>query len=115
MKIAERFWSKVAVGEGCWEWQGWKDEKGYGMFDVEHRNGQGRKGWKVAAHRVAYQLAIGPIADEMTIDHVCRNKSCVNPWHLDVCTRAENMYRAPWWQEHLMRKAEGPYSLWPRE
>jgi len=69
-----RFWSKVLVGDGCWEWTGAKN-KGYG-----HLSDGGRT---VGAHRVAYEMLIGPIPDAHEVDHLCLNKACVNPAHLE--------------------------------
>lgn len=45
------------------------------------------------AHRVIYEWAFGPIPDGMDIDHLCRNRACCNPWHLEVVTRSENLLR----------------------
>jgi hypothetical protein len=46
------------------------------------------------AHRVAYEALVGPIPDGMTIDHLCRNKRCLNPAHMELVTRGENTRRA---------------------
>lgn len=83
----ERFWLKVEKTSGCWFWQGWLKHNGYGMFDVA-------KGIKRQAHRIAYELCVGPIADGMTIDHikdVCTSRACVRPDHLRQMTRGENV------------------------
>ena len=82
-----RFWDRVLVTETCWLWTGATQTRGYGSVGV----GNGRT---ALAHRVAYQQTVGPIPDGMTIDHVCENKVCVNPDHLEVVTRAENTRRA---------------------
>lgn len=81
----ERFWSKVLRGEGCWEWGAGHVSAGYGTFTFG--------GITYRAHRVAYTLARGPIPDGMTIDHLCRNRGCVNPDHLEPVTSRENTLR----------------------
>lgn len=72
MTDEDRFWSKVALAEinDCWEWQAPLDS-GYGRFWL---NGQTE-----LAHRYSYILANGPIPDGLQIDHLCRNRACVNP------------------------------------
>lgn len=85
--LTDRFWSKVAIHEdGCWLWTGARNSRGYGQWAV---NGLSR-----SVHRVAYEALVGPIPDGLTIDHLCRNKLCVNPDHLEPVTIAENVARA---------------------
>lgn len=83
--VATRFWSKVdKLGPAeCWEWVGGtRNAKGYGVFMIS--------GWTKQAHRVAYELMVGPIPDGMTVDHRCLFKPCVNPAHFEIVTRGEN-------------------------
>jgi hypothetical protein len=47
------------------------------------------------AHRLAYELLVGPIPDGLTLDHLCRTRNCINPWHLEPCTLKENQLRSP--------------------
>jgi hypothetical protein len=83
----ERFWSKVRPTGFCWEWTAATFTNGYGQFQM---NGSPK-----LAHRVAYELLVGPIPEGLTLDHLCRVKHCVNPDHLDPVTQAENNARYP--------------------
>lgn len=70
----------------CWLWQGALDRDGYGRVTVD---GRGHP-----AHRVMYEVAVGPIPAGLTLDHLCRVPRCVNPSHLEPVTNAENARRA---------------------
>jgi len=82
----ETFWARVEKTDTCWLWTAHKHRAGYGVFRF---NG---KTW--LAHRLAYELVIGPIPDGLGLDHLCRVRKCVNPDHLEPVTQAENMRRA---------------------
>ena len=75
----------------CVEWAGNISRTGYGRQWVLCGDGKRRLRY---AHRVAWEAANGPIPDGLTIDHLCRNKACVNTAHLEVVTRSENLRRA---------------------
>jgi hypothetical protein len=79
--LAERFWSKVQTTPTCWIWTGSRNPNGYGILSIAKPAG-GRT--TVGAHRVAYELLVGPIAHEL--DHLCRVRHCVNPAHMEVET-----------------------------
>lgn len=81
----------VRRGAGeCWEWDGAKNERGYGRTLVRRADGGTSS---TLVHRVAYELARGAIAEGMTIDHICRTRACVNPAHMEVVTQGENTMR----------------------
>lgn len=84
--VKRDFWTYVEKGPDCWMWTGTVTGR-YGQ--VMYR----AKKW--SAHRLAYTLTIGPIPPGMTLDHLCKVKTCVNPAHLEVVTRGENTLRGP--------------------
>lgn len=76
------FESRVLKIEGCWIWQGPVHHTGYGGF--------GRSRF---AHRYSYETFIGPIPDGLQLDHLCRNRACVRPDHLEPVTMRDNLLR----------------------
>lgn len=82
---AARFWSKVDKNRGCWIWQGVISTGGYGRYYWQGRERQ--------AHRIAYELLIGPIPEGLHIDHLCRTRACVDPSHMEPVTPGENVRR----------------------
>lgn len=84
--LVARFLDKVQPqADGCWLWTAAKSD-GYGLFKIGRIQHQ--------AHRLAYEMFTGRIPSGHEIDHVCRNRSCVNPEHLEAVTRRENLRRA---------------------
>lgn len=81
----------VQVGDPdeCWHWLGYHNPAGYGRM-------KWGDGW-VLTHRHTYQQMVGPIPDGLVLDHLCRNRWCCNPAHVEPVTVAENNRRGEWW------------------
>jgi len=83
---ADKFWASIdRTSDDCWLWKGCRNSSGYGTVFFDGKS-QG-------AHRVAYTLKHGSIPDGTEIDHLCRNRACCNPAHLEAISHAENMER----------------------
>lgn len=121
----ERFWAKVdrRGDDDCWPWLA-SLSHGYGQIKGPRRSPLG-------AHRVAYELLVGPIPEGLTLDHLCHTRDpectpgpaclhrrCVNPAHLEVVSASENTRRGvgrkthcahghPWVEENIYRRANG--------
>jgi hypothetical protein len=82
-----RFWPKVdrQTEDACWNWTAAVFRGGYGLFRKDGRNH--------LAHRFAYELAKGSIPEGLHLDHLCRNRACVNPAHLEPVTNRVNALR----------------------
>ena len=83
IRVARRM--RVNLVTGCWEWLGADNGKGYGITGAEGRRGS------VYVHRVMYEELREQIPDGMVLDHLCRNRRCCNPWHVEPVTRGDNV------------------------
>lgn len=82
----EVFFSHILSLDGCWQWGGYVQNAGYASFSTSRET--------ILAHRWSYRYFVGKIKAKMTLDHLCRNKLCVNPDHLEQITRTQNIQRA---------------------
>jgi hypothetical protein len=96
MNTAEKIAARVNIAGECWEWQGSIQSAGYGKFQQD--------GLTILAHRASYEAHVGPIPDGLQLDHLCRNRRCVNPSHLEPVTLRENVLRG-----------EGPSAMQARQ
>lgn len=87
-ELGARFWCKVdgADRDGCWTWTAGVNTHGYGQYWV-------KRGRLMVAHRMTYLALVGPIPEGLQLDHLCRNRRCVNPAHLELVTSRENTLR----------------------
>lgn len=84
MHIEDRFYAKIKRSDKCWEWTASILANGYGQFHAPSTT---------LAHRFSYELHKGPIPDGLVIDHLCRNRRCVNPEHLEAVPQRVNLLR----------------------
>ena len=87
-RIEER---RVIDDNGCWNWPV-TDRNGYGRFRVGSADIIGSR-TMAYTHRVAYETFVGPVPEGLELDHLCRNRACCNPEHLEPVTRRENARR----------------------
>ena len=94
-RLPARFWVKVRAGSipahrpdlgPCWVWTGSRNRNGYGQF---------WHGRHMGAHRFAYEALVGSMPDGLQSDHLCRNRSCIRPDHLEPVTGSVNLKRSP--------------------
>lgn len=81
-----RFFAKVRLAGDCWEWTASLDQSGYGLFQ-----GGGQR--MIRSHIWSYNFFVGRVPTGLQLDHLCRNRACCNPWHLDPVTPLVNTRR----------------------
>lgn len=115
--IGELFWAKVEPTGFCWNWKGPVLRGGYGNYSTAQQ-----RGLPQLAHRLAYTLLIGPIPEGLDLDHLCRNRLCCNPDHLEPVTRRENVLRGersimhrkrPEWQKEFCKHGHNDWYTEP--
>lgn len=85
-KLPKRLQEKITITDnGCWQWTGSIGLKGYGLTSY--------KDISYSAHKFIYQLLKGEVPAGLVLDHLCRNRSCVNPKHLEIVTQQVNLLR----------------------
>jgi hypothetical protein len=76
--------SRIVYGPDCWEWAGWHNDQGYGYVQINKRS--------APVHRFIMEM-LGRVQPRQDVDHLCRNRGCVNPAHLEGVSHAENVRR----------------------
>jgi len=100
-EVETSFWKRVRKTQGCWDWAGSiHNSTGYGYFYPS--------GETVLAHRFSYELNVGTIPEGLTIDHLCKNRRCVQPEHMEVVTIRVNLLRGDGFSGKNHRKTHCP-------
>lgn len=96
MILPDRIESKINKSETCWLWISGINRSGYGFASWQ--------GKRILTHRLMYELLVGPVPEGLQIDHLCRNRACCNPAHLEVVTLRENVRRRGGGQSRIDRE-----------
>lgn len=88
--LLDRLMGRIEARGSCWQWIGRLDVGGYGVGWVHDET---QKGLSRKAHRLVWETLVGPIPTGLTLDHLCRNRACVNPMHLDPVSQRTNILR----------------------
>lgn len=97
MTPLDRVMRRVIQGDGCWEFRGAHGNDGYPRTSWNRR--------VVRVHRLLWEVSNGPVPGDLTLDHLCRNRWCVNPGHLEPVTNAENVRRVAAYRRVLKERA----------
>ena len=85
VRVDKWFAKHIRPSGECWEWTGSKTRNGYGQLRIEQK--------PMMAHRALYEYFVADIPAGLDLDHLCRNRACVNPWHMEPVTRSINLKR----------------------
>lgn len=85
VSILARFAARVVQDGECWRWTGYINKGGYGTLP--------NRDTSILAHRISYEYHVADIPDGLVLDHLCRNRWCVNPYHLEPVTQKVNTNR----------------------
>lgn len=100
----ERFFAKVHMTSGCWVWTGARSPQGYGMLQARWLSPTPR-----TAHSVMNEQVFGAVPEGLVLDHLCRNRACVRPDHLEPVSMTENNRRGNGWSGRNSRKTHCPH------
>jgi hypothetical protein len=101
--ILERFLERLTIcNDGCHRLSGVKPGR-YSSISYG-----GKRGKRILSHRFSYEHFVGPIPEDLTLDHLCGNPECVNPEHLEPVTHKENILRGNGWSGRNIRKTHCP-------
>jgi hypothetical protein len=100
VRVDKWFAKHIRPAGECWEWVGARTMNGYGQLKIAGKSSM--------AHRALYEYFITDIPAGLDLDHLCRNRACVNPWHLEPVTRSTNLFRAANLGRHNTLKTECP-------
>lgn len=106
MNLPEQFIKRIVYLEnGCWKMTGHVNINGYTYFGYTNPPGYRKS---ILAHRFSYERLVGPIAVGMVVDHLCRNRLCVNPSHMEIIGRGENVLRGDTLPAKNLKKTHCP-------
>ena len=100
VRVDKWFTKHIRPTGECWEWIGAKTRNGYGQLRIA--------GVPHMAHRALFEYFVADIPAGLDLDHLCRNRACVNPWHLEPVTRSVNLRRGTTARTHNTSKTRCP-------
>ena len=110
LSLEDRIWAHIVPepNTGCWFWSGSHNNSGYARINL--KTTKSKTGWKTCyLHRVTYEMYVGPIPNGKQIDHLCRQRGCCNPEHLEAVTPQQNVARGLASAVNAAHKTHCPY------